>query len=263
MNAIINHGAFTLPPAVYAEKAHESRSESYRHVKTSAIVDLIRGQGYEVQSASAANVRLAHKQGFQKHLVRFRRISESESPQMIGDSIPQLILINSHDGTSGITIAAGLFRLVCLNGLVVADSTFSKISIPHRGSLSLDSKVLASASRAIEYADNGAKAALQWSKIELSYIEQLEFAKRALELRYPNDSAPIRIGDLLTPRRYADSGNDLWRVFNRVQENLVKGGLSASVEGRKRGVSALRNAQRDFSINSDLWGIAHSIYEAA
>jgi len=261
MNAIINHGAFALPSAVYAEKAHESRSESYRHVKTSAIVDLIQGQGYEVQSASAANVRLSHKQGFQKHLVRFRRVSES--PQTIGDSIPQLILINSHDGTSGITIAAGLFRLVCLNGLVVADSTFSKISIPHRGSLSLDSKVLAAASRAIDYADNGAKAALQWSKIELSYIEQLEFAKRALELRYPNDSAPIRIGDLLTPRRYADSGNDLWRVFNRVQENLVKGGLSASVEGRKRGVSALRNAQRDFSINSDLWGIANSIYEAA
>ena len=62
--------------------------------------------------------------GFQKHLVVFRNndiIIEGKDNDTV---YPQVLLTNSHDGKNAFTFTAGLFRLVCENGLVISTQEF-------------------------------------------------------------------------------------------------------------------------------------------
>ena len=45
----------------------------------------------------------------------------------------KVVLVNSDNGTSAYHLTAGLFRLVCLNGMVVSDGFAETVKIPHRG----------------------------------------------------------------------------------------------------------------------------------
>ena len=52
--------------------------------------------------------------------------------------------------------------------------------------------------------------------------EARKFAYKAAQLRYTEDQiSDITINDLLSINRIEDESNDLWTVFNRVQENLT------------------------------------------
>ena len=51
-----------------------------------------------------------------------------------GDNVfPQILLTNSHDGKNAFTFTAGLFRLVCENGLVICSKEFENLKIRHYG----------------------------------------------------------------------------------------------------------------------------------
>ena len=62
----------------------------------------------------------------------------------------------------------------------------------------------------------------------------MAFAERALALRFTDiASSGMEPSRLLTCRRPEDVGDDLWSVMNRVQENLLRGGISRrSASGR-------------------------------
>jgi hypothetical protein len=67
---------------------------------------------------------------------------------------------------------------------------------------------------------------------------------------------------LLKARRTEDEGTDLWITMNRVQENLVQGGLSdfhPDRRGRLRSVRALRGIDSKVSLNKGLWGLAEQL----
>ena len=58
-------------------------------------------------------------------------------------------------------------------------------------------------------------------------------------------------------RRPIDEGNDLWRVFNVVQENVMRGGIAGrSATGRASCSRAIRAIREDVRINNDLWQLA-------
>ncbi|MCI4005135.1 DUF945 domain-containing protein, partial [Dickeya dianthicola] len=44
----------------------------------------------------------------------------------------EIVLLNSHDGTSSYQMLAGMFRFVCSNGLVCGD-TVADVRVPHKG----------------------------------------------------------------------------------------------------------------------------------
>src|SRR3546814_3941227 len=71
--------------------------------------------------------------------------------------------------------------------------------------------------------------------ITLDSGESEVFARAALALKYDEDKpAPITESQILMPRRHDDDRRDLWSVFNRTQENLTKGGLSARAANGRR-----------------------------
>lgn len=107
-----------IVPSVFAEGAHESRSARYTYIPT---IEVLRGlfrEGFAVFSATQALSRIEGKTAYTKHMLRLRH---AEQLARSGADVNEVILINSHDGTSSYQMLAGCFRFVCSNGLVVGD----------------------------------------------------------------------------------------------------------------------------------------------
>jgi Domain of unknown function (DUF932) len=115
---------------------------------------------------------------------------------------PEVVLLNSHDKSSAYQLC-GLFRLVCLNGMVVADGTFERISIKHSG-FNPDSVIKASFKVLGAVPDIMNKVQLFQDRI-LTEAERLALATGAATHRWEDlAKAPINPSMLLNPRRYGD-----------------------------------------------------------
>ena len=68
------------------------------------------------------------------------------------------------------------------------------------------------------------------------------------------------IEDILEPTRDEDKGNDLWKVFNIVQEKVTQGGFSAALRGAKvRKVRKIKSFEKDLKVNKELFQLATSL----
>ncbi|MEA9980016.1 DUF932 domain-containing protein, partial [Pseudomonas sp. RTS4] len=71
---------------------------------------------------------------------------------------------------------------------------------------------------------------------------------------------PITPSQLLLPRRREDRSDDLWTTFNRVQENVIKGGLDGrNKKGRRTKTRAVNGIDQDVKLNRALWKLAHAM----
>lgn len=239
-------------PSIFAEEAYSQTSSRYGFIPTIHVVDALRGLGWLPVKAVEQRCRKADKRGYTKHLIRFRH-SDSKALQQVGDSLPEVVLLNSHDATSAYQMHAGLFRLVCSNGLVVADSTFNKISIRHSGDVI--GRVIEGVAQIVEETPAIADSVARLQHIHLTEKEQHVYAAAALTLKYDEpEAAPITSEKLLKPRRGADSDSSLWSTFNRVQENLIRGGLlGRNARGMPARTRAINSITEDTRINKALW----------
>src|SRR5262249_45745551 len=97
-------------------------------------------QGFLPVRAQQSRTRIAGKGDFTKHLLRFRHASMADSA--VQSTVPEIVLINSHDGTSAYKLSPGLYRVLCTNGLVVKSSGIDEISVRHGGRESLIQEVI-------------------------------------------------------------------------------------------------------------------------
>ncbi len=241
-------------PAAFAGSPHESRSASYRFIPTATVIEAMTlAEFYPAEARQAVRAKsIVHA----RHLIRFRRRMETVA---LRECVPEVLLTNSHDGTSAYCLRVGLYRAVCTNGLVVSVGTFPGFRVAHRGDVVGD--VVRAALEISERFGVLADVVERLEARRLDYLEQLDFASAALALRFPGRSdhgmEPAR---LLVPRRAEDAGDDAWHVLNRLQENALRGGIlrrSASNRlVRTRAVNAIRD---DLRINSGLWDYAQSL----
>lgn len=195
------------------------------------VVELLGAEGWAPVRATEQRVRLDERKGFQMHEIRFARRSDIEAGALaVGSTRPELVLQNAHDGTRAYRIDAGLYRLVCRNGLMVADSSFEHVSIRH---VDVSADAFAAAARSVaESTPRVLEMVARWQGVTLTPAARLEFARRAAALRW-DEGSPVRQAltpdKLLAPRRYGDGSADLWTTFNVVQEHLVRGGDRYSV----------------------------------
>lgn len=213
-----------VAPAAFAGQAHESRSEKYAFIPTVDILAGMRAHGFVPVYASQSSSRVAGKEFFTKHQIRFQALS---NPTLnLGDVTAEIILTASHDGTSADELSCGLYRLACLNGMMVATSFIESLKVRHTGNALND--FLSGAEDMVKRAPVVIEAVREWKQIILTDEESLILAEEALGLRY-DEAAPITADKLLTVRRNADQGSDLWTVFNRIQENTTQGGFRYKV----------------------------------
>jgi len=245
-----------VAPSVFAEDKHSSRSERYTYIPTIDVLNGLRREGFQPFMACQARVRREDKTEFTKHMLRLRHAS-----QINDQEANEIILINSHDGTSSYQMLAGMFRFVCRNGLVIGDRV-GEIRVPHKGNI--QERVVQGAYDILEGFDLIREKRDDMRAITLKREEQIGFAAGALALRYsdPQRPAPIIPEQVLQPRRWDDHRDDLWTVFNRVQENLMKGGqLGRNAKGRAVSTRAIRGIDTNVNLNRALWAFASAIIE--
>ena len=252
----------SFAPSIFAENAHVKTSARYSFLPTSSILSGMADQGWVPVAAQEQLVRDQSRDGFQKHMLRFAHRNDLQRP---GGERPEIVIVNSHDRSSAYQLHAGIFRFLCLNGLVVCDETFKRISITH---LNFNPAKVIEAS--VEIADGipAIMGGLQEMKaLTLTDGEREAFAESAAILRYGSiETAPVRSIKLLEPNRYEDSGSDMWRTFNTVQENCVRGGQKdygkRKANGQRMPKSrAVTGIDGNVSLNKALWHLAGKMAE--
>jgi len=241
-------------PSVFAESAHASRSDRYAYVPTHRVLEGLLAEGFIVTKAEQARSRIIDRREFTKHLLTLQRIDAVEAK--VGGAVPQILLINSHDGSSAYKMLAGLFRFVCANGLIVSDGNFDAISVPHVGDIR--GRVIEGSFEVIDAAKSAGERAASWRAVTLSQDEQRVLANAAIGLRYEAEegkSLPVTADQILAPRRIEDQSPDLWTTFNRVQENLTQGGQTYRNARTRRRMTTreVKSIDGNTSLNRALW----------
>jgi len=247
-NAQIAHYA----PSVMAEGAHHSRGDKYAFIPTIQVIDGLRAEGFEPYEVRQTRTRMLDKREHTKHMVRMRHVSQIDTAA----EVPEIILLNSHDGSSSYQLMAGVFRFVCSNGLIAGDIT-ENVRVRHTGNV-VDN-VIEGATRILHDTEEVVARIGEYKGIELSQSEGMAFAQAAVQLRW-GDVAPVKAIDILQPSRYDDRKADLWTVFNRVQENMIKGGVTGrATTGRRTTTRAVGGVTENVKLNKALWTLADSM----
>lgn len=237
-------------PSIFAEAAHGSRSERYTYIPTSTVLDGLRKEGFQPFLVMQARTRVEGKQEYTKHLIRLRHASRL----VVGEEAPEIVLVNSHDGSSSYQMIAGVYRIVCSNGLVCGDS-IEDFRVRHSGNV-VD-KVIEGAYRILNEFDQVDAAKDSMKGIRLSPGEQNAFALAALELRFDTEEGktmPVTPAQVLIPHRREDQADNLWTTFNIAQENLVRGGIPIrTAKGRRTSTRAVQGIDQNVKLNRALW----------
>ena len=249
-------------PALFSEQPHHEVSEQYHFIPTIEVVKEIKAHNWHPVSVSQANVRDEDKEGTQQHLVKFRHFEDLLNPS---ENAVELLLFNSHDRTKSFSISAGIYRFVCSNGLVIADSVFETYKIKHLGDKDKkDNAVDNDVARAIE-SITAIKPMLmnkinQFESIILTQTEKESFAKSSIPLRFDNH-LEVDYQDLLIPHREEDKKDDLYTTLNVIQENLLRGNISGinKDSGRRFTSKQISSISKDVDVNQRLWDIAERI----
>ena len=241
-----------VAPSVFTKHGASNVSEKYSHIPTERVMDDMSALGWNV--VDAKEIKARKNQGFQKHMLVFA------NPEIVingndGDTVfPRILLTNSHDGKNAFTFKAGLFRLVCSNGLVIADEQFGEMKIRHMG---YDFEALQSLiTQMVEKLPLTVESMNRFKNKQLSEDQKQKFALEALGLRFDTDNKTFNVSEFLTPTRKEDEGNDLWSVFNLVQEKLVNGMVDYRTGAKNRKARRIKNFQQDIKLNSELYELA-------
>jgi Domain of unknown function (DUF932) len=246
-------------PAIFATSAHEDLTSRYTFIPTSRVLDGLMQAGFvpvEAKQSRARRGSLLHA----RHVVRLRR--RFETVLLRDQSIPEVVLWNSHDGSSTYALRLGIFRVICENGLLASRGAFPAYCVPHRGDVVDD--VVSGALKLAEEFDRLAARVEQMERRTLGKDEQLAFADKALALAFRDATERhMSAAQLLTCRRIEDVGDDLWRVTNRIQESLIRGGMARrTLSGRLTRTRGIRAIREEIRVNSGLWDLAEEALAA-
>jgi hypothetical protein len=249
-------------PLVFADApTNPDVSNKYLFVNTETIIDDLEKLGWlPVQAAQ----RKSRKEGstiFSKHMVAFQNPNIKITSEDGDDAYPRILLTNSHDGMQAFKFSVGIFRLVCSNGLVVADEKFSDFKIKHKGYSFAELRNVVK--QAVTDLPNRVQVMNDMKNRILTEDEKRKMALDAMliragvkELQYDEET----LTDILEPKRKADKGNDLWRVFNVIQEKITQGDFHAALTGAKvRKVRKIKSFEKDLKVNKELFKLATAL----
>lgn len=244
-----------IAPSVFTDKPSSNVSQHYTHIPTSRVIEDMRTLGWDVVDAKQVKARAS--QGTQKHLVVFR------NPDVVvngedGDTVwPQILLTNSHDGKNAFQFQAGLFRMVCENGLVISTQDFEKVKMRHMGYTfeELQEQIRTM----VERLPLTVESMNKMKQIRLNEEQMVEFATQALKTRFNEkqiNRINIDVNQLLEVDRDEDKGDDVWVVFNRIQEKLLNGDFNYITGNKVRKARKIKNFQQDARVNAELFDLA-------
>ena len=254
----------SIAPSIFAEDKHSSRSERYSYIPTIHVLNGLRKEGFLPFYVAQSRTRLEDRRDFTKHLLRFRHVDHINA-LAVGDEFPEISLLNSHDGTSSYVMDSAIYRLACSNGLIVASGNVQSIKVPHKGNVR--DMVIDAAYEVASTFPVVQEKMREMKATRLLPAVQEALAESAIALRYEDKdengnvkAAPITPAQVLRVERSADAGDDAWRVFNRTQEHLVRGGLSGTAaNGRRQRTRPVTSIGENVKLNKALWSLTERV----
>lgn len=247
-------------PSFYATAPRSDVSERYAFISTAEVSNMLAELGWFPVYARESRSNDPKNRGLTRHVVRWANPDFKVNGERI-----ELMGVNSHNRASTFEFMAAIFRLVCSNGLIAHTGDLASFKMRHVGEIGDQVqeavKQISGAATIITDRMNDFKT------IDMSPDEQGIFAATALNYVYP-ENAPIEAKKLLTTRRSYDTGTDLWTTYNKVQENLMKGGLrgvkndpKARRGYRRTKTRAIKSIEKDVKLNKALWTMAEQMAE--
>jgi hypothetical protein len=241
--------------SIFTTSAAPTVSDKFTHIPTYKVIEDMEQLGWGVVDAKQVKARKGA--GYQKHLVVFR------NPEVVingadGDTVfPQILLTNSNDGKNAFTFTAGLFRLICENGLVISTQEFESVRIRHMGytfeELQNQVRVM------VEQLPLTVESMNKMKQVQLNEEQAKMLAKKALTTRFTEeqvDNIKVDLNELLKPTRDEDKGTDLWSVFNVIQEKILEGNFNYISGIKQRKARKVKNFKQDIEINQKLFAMA-------
>ena len=272
-----------IAPSIFKTVPSPEVTDKYTHIPTEKVIDDMELLGWDVIDAKEVKARTKGTVGYQKHLVVFRNndvvinempnniIQSDSSPtgyrrdngtfakkNPIDTVYPQILLTNSHDGKNAFTFTAGLFRMICENGIVIADKELNNIKMRHMGYTFEDLQVLIS--DIVKKLPLTVDAMNKMKEVELENEQVVQLAKDLLNIRIEGtDNTPSENSEfeVITTQRKEDEGNGLWEVFNVVQENIINGNFHYRTKlGKERQARIIKNFKQDMDMNKKMFSKA-------
>lgn len=237
----------------------EGVSERYSFIPTTTILSTLKKEGWF--PVRAQETKSKKHCGFQKHLIRLQNMNQD----FINGVAPEIVLTNSHDAAASFTIMAGLFRTICLNGIVVSDSTFEAHRICHKGYT--EDKVYDAIYSVMDSTPKILTKINEFKGIALTSEERQIFAESALTLKFGEEKVKEfnsfgTVSKLLSPRRAEDAEPNLWNTFNTIQEKFIKGDRYISTTENplkiKKG-RATNSISENIRLNKALWELTEKM----
>jgi hypothetical protein len=243
-------------PAAFATAPCSRVSKKYSFLPSSEIIEKLDDYGFKPVSFNQPKAKENGKTGrlvpssTGAHLIDFEMPNGFE---IKGEGKLRVTLFNSSDRSRRFTLAAGFFRWVCENGLIAGIKTDMVQRVHVKGQ---SEDVFDRIEEVIDHAGRLEQSVQAMSSQELKVKQVEAFAQEALRIKYANAASPITTGQALATRRSEDEGNTIWNVFNRVQENLVRGGIRSEETGRQ--TVEVGSPKLLFKLNTRLWDLAES-----
>lgn len=244
-------------------------SDRYSAVNTQNMLDALGERGFSVTKTILTDPRKTEREGFQKHMIRLTHADLESQFKNVGDSRPELVIVNSHDASTSIRFLIGVYRLVCANGLIVGN-TYGGVSIRHTGDVwSKIDKGLEDVTKRLPLV---AETIQRFSSIQVNESKTLELTREAVKLIVPKNTLDVNLSSALKVRRGEDSSQDLWTVYNRIQESFLRGGVQYRSETRdENNVVSIRNntsraiksIDRQVEVNRGLWDLVENFSNVA
>ena len=243
-------------PSLFQDQPYHEVSSKYYFIPTIEIIEQLRAENWYPVSVNQSGVRDISKNGFQQHYVRFQHFSDLINPNA---NVVELLLFNSHDRSMSFSISAGVYRYICSNGLIIADSVFDSYKIKHLGEREND--VIDAVNKITQVKPKLLSKISKFESITLNQNEKESFLQSALPLRFENHLELDNPNELLTPLRAEDKNDDLYTVLNILQENFLSSKVSGyNKETNRRFTSKqITSISKDVEINKGLWDIAERI----
>jgi Domain of unknown function (DUF932). len=251
-------------PALFSTEAHPRMSDRYAFTHTYDIVDALQKKDYKVVSIQGGDTR------FSKLLVRMRHRQYIESPSIQADGAPELIIMDSHDGTKALKLALGYMRFVCMNGCIAGDLLYNRVF--RHASRDLMAQVMLEVNDIGTYVNTLTHSVDAMRNYRTTIGDRIHLADVVTNARFGSDRGEtFKLNmrpKLLHRRRHEDTAEDLHTVVNVIQENAIRGGLqyctdTHSARGRMIRSKPVNEVNKSVAINTQLWNEATVIMQKA
>ena len=227
-----------LVPALFATTAHPKRSQRYSFTNTYDILLMMHNRGYEVVSIQGGATKFA------KVLVRMRNRHYDADKQSFA---PEVIVLDSHDGSSPLRTLVGAIKFACMNGVIAGNFIYERSYIHHVPELM--SQVRLDLDDLDKATDTLIQRIAKMREHKVTYAERLLLADTAVKTRYGEKKDGSFVADvrqvMLQVRRSEDNDNDLFTAMNVVQENVLRGGGYYTTNNRVQHIRAITQVDRN------------------